>query len=98
MQEDMLYLQNHAKPSGEVLPTGYYQITGLNDINAIYKLENNKITVVDHGDLSREAGDISAMMSEAPLHSLIVTGGFDGAITLQDHPDVVLSFSQNLLM
>lgn len=96
MQRDTLHLAGINLPDGTVLGDDWYTVRGLNDIEAIYEINNGRIAVVDHGILGQD--DDNAIMTEAPCHYLVMSGEFNGNIQLEEKPDFTFVFENNQLV
>lgn len=96
MQQDTIYLKAMTLPDGTTLPDDYYTVRGLSDIEAIYELEQGRITATDSGVLEQE--DQSSIMSEAPNHFLVMSGNYTGELRIDARPEYALVFKDNILV
>lgn len=96
MQQDTLHLKSITLPDGTVLPDDYYTVRGLNDIEAMYELEQGRITATDSGVLEQE--DRNAIMSEAPNHYMVMSGTYSGELRIDERPEYALVFENNILV
>lgn len=80
---------------GTKLPEGCYDIDA-NNIEAVYKLSDGNLTIEDDGEVS--GTDANDLISEAPLHYMIGSGGFTGNIDIKTDRTVILTFKDNRLV
>lgn len=96
MQQDTIHIDDLNLPDGTVLPNDWYSVRGLNDIEAIYELQNGKLTAIDHGALGQD--DDNTIMVEAPAHYMVMSGAFSGELRIDEKPNLRLVFQSNQLV
>lgn|SRR5690606_37401284 len=96
MQQDTLHLTGIKLPDGTELKDEWYTVVGLNDIEAIYELDNGRINAIDHGALGQD--DENTIMTEAPVHYMVMSGAFSGELKIEERPEYSLVFKNNQLI
>ena len=95
MGNDWINIAGLLLPNGTTIPVGVYTLVGGDGVEAVVSLENNRLSVKDKGSVSRF--DDITLMNMAPDLYNISTGNFTGDISIEEYPDLRLSFTNNAL-
>ena len=95
MGNDWINIPGLQLPDGTVLPAGLYTVVGSDGVAAVLSLENNLLQLKDRGSVARF--DEITLLNSAPDIYNILTGNFTGDITIDEDPNLRLSFTNNVL-
>jgi hypothetical protein len=95
MGNDWINIAGLQLPDGTLIPQGLYTVVSGDGVNAVLELNNNFLILKDKGSVARF--DENTLLNSAPDTYNIANGNFTGDISLDEYPNLRLTFTNNQL-